>query len=177
MRRPLRRFAGASMWRELRAYGGARNWLLFLRRTRRRIGVTALESVWSTAVVLDWALGNLSDQAADRFLKRDHSLEGSFRFLACWHHLHATGNRREALHLLWDAPPGVRSIAPLWMIRGAKRIRQRRRGLEIAESYVHDRADFCGHRGKADNSFTPATGTQTFPVPFSEGRGNTCGAR
>ena len=127
--------AAPDMARAVQRCGGARGWLLEVRRSRRRIGRKALADIWDAAEEADRLLRALTDlaEASSSSAKRVHDnfrlfiaasdpLADSLRRLAAWHHLHTFGDRR-ASDLIRTGPMPW-DVAPGWLVRQAKRTKR-----------------------------------------------------
>ena len=95
------------MWAEAAGYGEACQWLLFLRRVRRRTTSHALRDVWPAAWLADAALKGLSRRAAEALIASDSNVVFYLCHLAYWMSLHETGDLQKARKLLC---PGVIEI-------------------------------------------------------------------
>ena len=127
-------------------------WLRAFQRSRRRIGLRALESVYYCDWMIDASLGHLDQTKLDLELKTD-LVEMQLRYLSYWAHLHTFGNRAVAEGLLWNKPgPLSDRVIPRWLIRDAtaqaRRGRVRKRGLTVAAEQAWSGSDFFGQADK-----------------------------
>ena len=141
---------GLQVWADAVGHGGACQWLLLLRRSRRRITSHALRDVWPAAWMADAALKGLSRKTAEALITSDSSVVFYLCHLAYWICLHETGDLKRAQKLLC---PGIIEIEDTaWARRCVRSSRTqkrpfRRRGLILdAEStrVAGDQAFFIG---------------------------------
>ena len=148
--------AGEAMWGRLLSEGGAKAWLLNMRRTRRRFGPRQLIAVWDSAIRIDDMLWGQEPHRAKGLLRHDALLELDPRWLASRRHLHDTGDVQAAARMLFNPPPGMDlSLLPPWFLKSARRGlgRRKRRGLIEAHDMARCNGGFDFSKSRAESAW------------------------